>query len=737
MIKAFVSFLVFCMAASPAFSQNRPDGGAAIDYETAHLSRIATAVRITDKITLDGKLDEEAWKRALPATDFTQQQPHTGEISPERTEVRFLYDGENLYVGLWCFDSDPERITINDLREDFNFNESDSVSLYIDSLFDHHSGVSLIVNAAGARRDSQVTNDTQFNGDWDAVWDVKATRNSEGWVAEYMIPFKTLRFSQASKQIWGLNIARRILRLNEESFWAPQPVRYGSGSTTLMGTLDGIENIQPGRNLKVKPFITAGVAQTRNAAGNLETTQSLTRLKDYDGGVDLKYSLTPSLTLDATYHTDFAQVEADQQQVNLTRFNLFFPEKRDFFLENAGLFNFGSAGNGSNLVPFFSRRIGLSAAGRPVPIVGGTRVTGKINRYDVGFLAMKTESSGTTPSNNFLVGRLKRNLLRNSWVGALMTNRESTIAGDYNRVYGGDAHFRFFNKWEVDSYLLASNTPGKPGNNQARRFETGWRGDEFVAVGQYNSVQPNFRPDVGFIRRSNVTQYRGDITWKPLLRNNDTIRNFDFGTSLDYNGGTGSGKIETREQNFTAGVQFENNGMFHFTTYRNFDRLAAPLRVPSGDPHIAIARGDYRFRGYTANMVTNTGAKINGTAGMNWGGFYNGNRRSFAGGVNVRPNYHLTVNLTYERNKVTVPNGSFTTNLVGTRLLYAFTARSYINAFIQYNADTHQISSNIRFDLIHHPLSDLYIVYNQTRDTQLGQLREHAFIVKLTNLFNF
>ena len=222
--------------------------------------------------------------------------------------------------------------------------------------------------------------------------------------------------------------------------------------------------------------------------GQIQTLRSATRLKDYDGGVDAKYGLTPSLTLDATYRTDFAQVEVDQQQVNLTRFNLFFPEKRDFFLENAGTFNFGVPGGTgvgqSNLVPFFSRTIGLNG-GTPVPIVGGARVSGKAGKYDLGFLAMKTESltAGTRsiPANNYLVSRVKRTFSTSSWVGGIVTNRDSTVPGDYNRVYGADAHFQFYDKLEFDSYLLRSETPGKSGKDQARRFQTAWRDDEFSA----------------------------------------------------------------------------------------------------------------------------------------------------------------------------------------------------------------------------------------------------------------
>jgi hypothetical protein len=740
-MKLSIQFFVLWLVPVSVFSQGvaRPNVPA-IDFETARLSRVVAAVRITEKITLDGKLDEPAWRLAPAAKDFIQLRPNNGAPAREQTEVRVLYDDDNLYVGVIAFDSDPAHVTLKSLQRDFPFFESDAVTVVFDSLHDRRSGFSFSANSAGARRDQQLSNDGSSNVDWDGVWDVKTSRRPDGWIAEYLIPFKTLRFSDSPSQEWGLNIARRVLRLNEWSLWAPTPNRYTEFRVSLAGTLTGLENIHQGRNLKVKPFVSMGATEARGADGRLQALPGK-NLANVDGGLDVKYGLTPSLTLDATYRTDFAQVEVDQQQVNLTRFNLFFPEKRDFFLENAGIFSFGPSGNfgqgSSNLVPFFSRRIGLSAAGTPIPIVGGTRVSGKIDRYDVGVLAMKTERLGTTPSNNFAVGRVKRNFLTNSWVGALVTSRDSTIAGDYNRVYGPDAHFQFFNKLEFDSYLLQSDTPGRSGRNQAKRLQGGWKDDELNISAEYNSVQPNFNPEVGFVRRKDMEQYAGDFSWNPLLDKSDLIRNLKFGTTYDYFAGSGSGKVETRTSETTLGIQFENNGSTNFIINETFDRLPSVLRIPAGNPHVGIPIGDYKFLSYTGNFTTNQRRMFSGNGAYNWGDFYNGELKRFVGGLNVKPNFHLTVNFTYDRNQVTLPDGSFTTDLIGTKWIYGFTPRAFFNAYIQYNTDTHQVSSNLRFNWTHHPLSDLYLVYNDTRDTLRGQVRERAFIVKLTNLFNF
>ena len=733
-------FLIFLATAVPAFSQprgGRPANGPAFDYEAARLSKIATAVRITGKISLDGQLDEPAWQTAPRATNFYQWQKQ-GEMASEQTEARFIYDDDNLYVGIIMWDSDIGSRVVNELKEDFNFRDTDGITVLLDPLHDRRSGFTFGTNPAGAKRDGQLANDGGQNNDFDNVWDVRVSVNEDNWTAEYMIPFKSLRFRDTPKQEWGVNFSRRLLRSNEESMWSPIPVRFSAIKISLAGTLVGIENIKQGRNLKVKPFMTAGVTQVR-AGDQMRTIRSLGKFsgteRGYDGGVDMKYGLSPSLTLDATYRTDFAQVEVDQQQVNLTRFNLFFPEKRDFFLENAGTFAIGGgafAFNQNNMLPFFSRRIGLSASGTPIPIVGGARVSGKAGQYDFGLLTMKTESLGSTPSNTYIVGRLKRNILTRSWFGGILTNRDSTRPGDYNRVYGPDAHFVFLNKLEFDSYLLKSDTPGLKGKNQARRFATGWRDDEFLISAEYNAVQTNFNPEAGFVRRRDNTNYAGEFTWKPLLRRSESIRNLSFGTSLDYFNG-GNGKIETREEGATAGITFENNAFINVGMTQTFDRLVRPTLIQ----RIAIPAGDFQYRQYSASFNTSQSEKLSGTGGVNWGEFWNGHRKSYNAGLGLKPNYRLNFALNYTRDRIELPAGTSTSDLVGTRFIYGFSPRSFVNAFVQYNGQTHEVSTNIRFNITYRPLSDLYLVYNDRRDSRNGEPVERAFVVKLTNLFNF
>lgn len=355
---------------------------------------------------------------------------------------------------------------------------------------------------------------------------------------------------------------------------------------------------------------------------------------------------------------------------------------------------------------------------------------------------MKTESDDTRsiPSNGYLVGRVKRNFSTSSWIGALVTNRDSTLAGDYNRVYGADAHFQFYERLEFDSYLLRSDTPGKSGKDQARNFATAWRDDELVVGAEYYAVQTNFNPEMGFVRRKDITQYSGNVSWLPLLRRSRTVRNLIFSTDLDYYEG-GNAKVETRTQGINVGVELQNGGSGNFSVVENFDRLVDPFLIRSRErghaADLAIDVGDYRYREYSLSFNSSQRGKITGNVNITLGEFWNGHRKSFGGALDWRPNYHMNINVDYSHNRVNLPNGSFRTTLVGARLSYGFSPRLFLDGFFQYNADTHQVSSNIRFNFIHHPLSDLYLVYNDRRDTLSGQLVERTFIVKVTNLFSF
>lgn len=732
-MRAIVCLLMSCLAAPAAYAQSVPATAApaaTVDYATAHLDRIVDALHIDEPVHLDGVLDEPVWTRVQPATDFIQWEPHPGQPASARTDVRFLYDDRNLYVGVWCYDPHPEGIIVNELKEDFAGQEGDGFTLFLDTLNDHSSGLMFAINPGGARRDSEIFNDgDQNNQDWDGVWDAQAHITGEGWFAEIVIPLKTLRFKSPASPEWGLNMTRRLRRTNEDSHWSPLPRRFRVFKASLAGTLRGLDGLDQGRNFTVKPYVTAGPSQNR-VAGAVASTF------DFDGGVDLKYALTPSSKLDVTYRTDFSQVEADQQQVNLTRFSVFFPEKREFFLENRDLFNFGVRGGGAggatnNLLPFFSRKIGLSATGTPIPILGGARVSGKTRSYDVGLVAMRTEASGATPANTFLVGRLRKVLFRNSWLGLISTNRDATRAGDYNRVFGIDSNLQLKQKLDVTSYWLRSVTPGKSGGAGAKAVNVSWRDNNYNVTAQYEQVQANFNPEVGFIRRRDNDHYAVTANVLPRL-NHRYVRNLTFGAGADYYA-QWRGDLQTRQQDLSAGMAFHNSSTVNYKVTHNWERLAEPFGIRS---NVAIPVGDFAFTQQEVNFSLDRSRRISGGGSVLWGGFWGGEQQSAVVTLDLKPTYRLNLDVNYTVNRVTLPQGDFTTHLLVTRALYAFTTHLFLNSFVQYNADTRQISSNVRFNFLYRPLSDLYVVFNDRHDNT-GLLLERALVVKLTRLLSF
>src|SRR5258705_4715846 len=457
------------LAAAPGYSQNvatgsialpaagRSDGAArrssglppaeAINYDTIHLEKRLSAVRASGNIMVDGALDEPAWSTAPVANGFIQNDPREGTAATYDTEVRVLYTDDALYFGVWAKDGEPSKIIVSDLKKDYSTGGSDGFRIVLDTFHDGRNGYQFATNPAGAKWDSQMANEGRDNNaNWDGIWDVKTRITETGWFAEIWIPFRTLKFGDEDPQVWGINFERKLRRLNEDSYWSPLPRIYDAQRVSLAGTLEGMRGLHAGNSIRVKPYVLS--------SGSRVTTRPLAG--DFQGGVDVKYGVTSGLVWDFTVNTDFSQVEADEQQVNLTRFNLFFPEKRDFFLENQGIFSFGddrNNGGGGNFGAgrtnqiqdmrlFFSRRIGLSDDGQALPILGGTRLSGRQGAYSVGALNIQQREDGGVPATNFTSLRLRRDILANSDVGAVLLDKE--VAGpDFNRLAGFDANFRF------------------------------------------------------------------------------------------------------------------------------------------------------------------------------------------------------------------------------------------------------------------------------------------------------
>ena len=702
---------------------------AEIDYESARKERHLKPMKTSERITLDGRLDEASWDGTDVAGNFIQNEPQVDQPASEATEVRVLYDHENLYVGIMARDSEPQRVIVNDLKKDFAREQGDTVEIILDTFHDQRNGYVFATNAAGAKWDAQMTNEgRQEDANWDGIWTVKTGMTADGWVAEIAIPFKTLKFRELNVQTWGINFQRRLRRKNEDSFWSPLPRIYNLNRVSLAGTLDDLEGIQPGSNIRVKPYVVSSFKQFAGARRNLLG----------DAGLDLKYGLTSGLTWDFTYNTDFSQVEADQQQINLTRFSLFFPEKREFFLENSGIFAFGGSGRreftqSDDLILFFSRNIGLSEEGNPIPILGGTRFSGRAGQWEMGFLNIQQEEFGEEPAANFTVARVRRNLFASSDIGVMLINKESVDSPQYNRVAGVDANFRFGQSLNVFSYLAKSFAPG--GSSDAKdmggRIGLNYETNVWDLRTAYTSVQQDFVDEVGFAPRlgiRKVSGFAGRLLRPEALRG--FIREFSAHSNYEFVLDR-EGTLETQSVNYHFSTRFQDSSWVELGYETTLERFSEDFLI-NRNRNIAIPPGGYRFNEWFLVARSDESKRISAEGRYRLGGFYSGYRHQYELISRYRWSYKLNTSLQYTHNNISLPEGRFKTNLLSTRVDYSFTTSMFLNALIQYNNDARQWSSNVRFNIIHRPLSDFFLVYNERRHSVTGDLIDRALIAKFT-----
>jgi hypothetical protein len=697
----------------------------------AALKRV-TAVRVPNgSITVDGRLDEAEWQAASPATDFVQQQPREGALTTHRSEVRFLYDDDNLYVGGRYAEDEIDRLVVNELKRDFVARDGDLVVLNLDTFGDKLNAFNFQTNPACALRDSQSYDEGRnVNQNWDGVWTCRSAIEADGFVVEQAIPFKQLRFPRRAEQVWGLNIFRLVRHSNEQTIWNPVPRQFNQFKMSYAGVLEGIRDVKPGRNIRVKPFLVgewAGVAGAR--AGS------------FDGGVDVKVGLGSNLVFDATWRTDFSQAEVDTQQVNFTRFSLFFPERREFFLENQGHFQIGGFTNTSNnFIPFFSRTIGLGDTGTPIPILGGVRLSGKAGRTAIGLLNMQTEEEPrpgkrALPAANFTVARVSRDFLTNSSAGLFVLNTDR--GGVSNPVAGGEVRFNPTRSLNVDGLFMVSDKT-EVGSGIAWRGGVTHDPGKLATSVSYTHLGDEFRDDLGFIPRLAV-----DILTASVMRrmrpawSAGTVR--EYRAQLAYNTYSRRGiGIETRTvaPSFTA--EFNDASTAVLTLQHNEEYLSAPFRPQGMPPPASIAPGRYRFDTADLTYTGHNSRRVAPVAGIRTGGYFDGERTGATGGVRARFSPKLATTVSVSRDLVDAGGASYATTLASVRVDGSFSTRMFLNAYLQYNSVTRQLSSNVRYDFIHHPLSDLYVVYNDTRGVSGSGLPAYrSLTVKLTHLLSF
>ena len=675
-------------------------------------------------------LADPAWTGAPYATDFIQSAPNEGAPSSERTEVRVLFTEDTLYIGVVCYDRNPNAIIVTDSRRDSSLADSDNFQLILDTFLDKQNGFVFGTSPAGQEYDGQVINEGVggsgmgrggassgggggFNLNWDGVWQVRTQISEVGWSAEFGIPFRTIRYPSDTEQTWGVNFQRTIRRRNESTYWAPLPLQYNLFRVSQAGQLIGLEP-PPGatNNLKLTPYVIGEALRLDQTAERGTTTVG-------DFGGDLKYSVTSGLTLDATYNTDFAQVEVDEQQINLDRFKLFFPEKRPFFLENAGAFTVTNAGGAVQGDPaqtelFFSRRIGIEN-GQAVPILAGARLSGKVsNTVTVGFLNMQTEEvGGLTPANNFTVARVRRDLPNRSNIGGLFVNRQATghLAGtkNYNRTYAVDGRMGFGQNGDIQGFVGRTDTPGLKGREHAYNIGANYESQTWRFQGGFMESGDNFNPEVGFTRRVGFRKVDGGVfyTWRPenFLRSFELRPHVTFNSFWDFDG-----FMETSLLHIDNRWEFEDSSTL-ITAWNVRGEGAKDAFEISGIP---VPAGEYEWSEGNIMFIYNRSAPINVGIRTVFGGFFGGNIVSLSPSVNARYGETLNLSLRWSRNDIDLPGGSVVTNLAGVRLGYNFSPRVFAQSLVQYN-DSHELwSVNLRFGWLQDANTGLFVVYNET-----------------------
>jgi hypothetical protein len=749
----FLLLAVLCLPAalSAQVPAAAPAGGTAAVVTRAEDGAVTVrATRIDRPISLDGRLTEEVYA-AVPRIDgFLQQEPDEGLPATEATEVWLLFDDRNIYVSARLHDSEPDRQVISEMRRDgLGTNDNESFGVVFDTFHDRRNGFLFQISLAGGLYDGYITDERDMNRDFSTVWDGRTTRLADGWSLEMAIPFKSLRFPPEQGD-WGINLKRVVKWKNENQYLTRMPAALGRRAVNKLSsaaTLVGLETPQAHRNFELKPYGITGLTTERPP---LE--RGITDGRG-DGGVDLKVGITDGITADVTYNTDFAQVEEDEQQANLTRFSILFPEKRDFFLEGQGIFSFGGVasrppgGGGSGFgnpmqtdvpVMFFSRRIGL-VDGQTVPIDVGGRITGKAGPYSIGLIDIRTAGvdSRALAATNFGVVRVKRDILRRSAVGVLFTDRsESTVGSGHGRMAGIDGVFSFYENLNINTYVAGTDNPDAAGRDLSYRGQLDYNADTYGLQLERLAVDRNFVPDVGFMRRDAFNRNSVYARYSPrpdsrVMRKLFYEGSFDYITNADN-------RLESRQALLSVKSELQNGDSLGVELAQNYESLAAPFEI---SPGVVIPEGGYGFK--ELHLIYNFGPQrpVSANVTVEYGQFYDGTRASVSasrGRLQVNPQLLLEPGVTI--NRVQMPEGDFTSTLLNTRVTYTVTPRMSTSALVQYNSDSASLSTNVRFRWEYQPGSDFFVVLTDNRDTLrqgFPELRNRALTVKLTRLFRF
>lgn len=692
---------------------------------------ILNTQRITDKIEFDGQLTEDVWQKAQHISNFTQRDLNFGEPISEHTEVAVLYDKNTLYVGVWCYQNDVSKIVAKNMNVDFDYKSDDNFQIMISPFDDNRSGYLFVINPNGARTDLQVDGNESANRDWNGVWDVKTSRTNKGWFAEIYIPFSTLQFKKGSELNWAINFERDIVSKNEESLWQGWSRDFSIYNVTKAGRLNGIKDIAYAKKFEFKPFMLAGWQYSKEDGNSYPVKL----------GGDLNVSLSPTLKLNLTSFTDFAQVESDRIPVNLSRFSVYYPEKRQYFLEGSNLYSYYL---GDRNTAFYSRQIGVEND-KQVPILFGARLFGKIGKNNIGFLNIQEGAIDSVSSTNNTVLRYKRDIGEQSYIGGIFTNKINNYVS--NQVFGVDAAYRTSKFLENKNLVVAGKVTASTEDFEFQKDALAYRLyadypndliDNYMSVA---TMRKDFNPELGYIRRSDYNSYSWHFRITPRVLTKYGIKRLllkPWGFTLYQTHSTGELESlynETRP----LGAVFQSGERFEFNLIQSFDRLDESFDLTDS---ISIPVGKYWMYKYEIQLESYQARKVWVAFLYNWGNFYTGKIKTFESELGLNVSKHFNMNGSYTLNVVDLPNGSITTNEIAFYLNYAFTTKLNLSLFSQYNDLDELMIYNFRLHWIPQVGSDFYFVYNLGYEEQISQIdylkpETTGAVVKLVYRFVF
>ncbi|UCE74805.1 MAG: carbohydrate binding family 9 domain-containing protein, partial [Methanomassiliicoccales archaeon] len=676
--------------------------------------RIITANRLAENesVRLDGRLNEPIWHRSIPATDFLQQEPKEGEAATEQTEVYVLYDSDDFYIGAILYDSDVDGILAYQKQRDASLGTDDRFMLILDTFLDGRTGYYFEINPAGLMSDDLLTTGSVFgvNKSWDGIWETHTTIRQDGWSAEIRIPFRTLNFDP-ERDTWGINFQRTVRRKNEETLWSGYRRNQGIYRPVHAGKLTGLRGISQGIGFEAKPYTLAGWRNMPN--------QELQTSLPTDMGVDLSYSITPNLRAALTINTDFAEVEVDQRRVNLTRFPLYFPEKRDFFLEGSSVFSFVPR---NGVIPYFSRRIGL-VKGEQIPITYGARLGGQAGRYELGFIQVHTGRHKDTPTEDFTIARVKRTLFRQSSIGAIYTRRATEMIDDNEAppdryLFGVDldlftSRFLGDRNLQFEAFVVCHTDPVASGNLSfwdlsTRGVRLNYPNDIWRGHVSFREFGDEFDPATGFQRRNGFRRFQPTIAFTHRPMSISSIRQFDSELEFIYLTDLSS-HLLTRETNLTLlETRFESGDNLTLEISQIFEHLEREFKIHQD---IIIPIGNYNTLEWKLIGRTASYRSVSGNVELSRGEFWSGNRSQYGFGFTVKPYPGLSFTTEAEKNDVSLVEGNFSTHLF--RLIGSWHSSPWTSVIgnLQYDDVSKILGLFARFRFIIRPGSDLFIVY--------------------------